>query len=107
MERLLNIPYETSSKKRKRSINPSFLDKYGIAEVSGKGICVVCSIELPEESLKPYKLQRHMKTHANIAVNTATMDIDFHGALDLAEEKNDLLDYLKKLIGNRNPDSQS
>ena len=59
---------ENSTKKRKRSINPLFLDKYGIAEVSGKGICVVCSKELAEESLKPNKLQRHMETHADIAV---------------------------------------
>ena len=70
MEGILKIPYETSAKKRKRSNNPSFLDKYAIAEVSGKGICVVCSKELAEESLKPNKLQRHMKAHAycNIAV---------------------------------------
>ena len=63
MERFLKSPpSETSAKKRKRSINPSFLDKYGIADVSGKGICVVCSKELAEESLKPNKLQRHMET---------------------------------------------
>ena len=68
MERFLKTPSETSAKKRKRSINPSFLDKYGIADVSGKGICVMCSKELAEESLKPNKLQRHMETHANIAV---------------------------------------
>ena len=55
-------------KKRKRSINPLFLDKYGIADVGGKGICVVCSKELAEESLKPNNLPRHMETHANIAV---------------------------------------
>ena len=28
----------------------------------------MCSKELAEESLKPNKLQRHMETHANIAV---------------------------------------
>ena len=68
MERFLKTPSETPAKKRKRSINPSFLDKYGIADVIGKGICVMCSKELAEESLKPNKLQRHMETHANIAV---------------------------------------
>ena len=68
MERFLKSQSETSTKKRKRSVNPSFLDKYGIADVRGKGICVVCSKELAEESLKPNKLQRHMETHANVAV---------------------------------------
>ena len=34
----------------------------------GKGICVACSNELAEESLKPNKLQRYIETHANIAV---------------------------------------
>ena len=51
--------HENSTKKRKRSINPLFLDKYGIADVGGKGICVVCSKELAEESLKPNKLPRN------------------------------------------------
>ena len=68
MEKFLKSPSETSSKKRKHSVNPSVLDKYGIAHVSGKGICFVCSIELAEESLKPNKLQRHVETHSNIAV---------------------------------------
>ena len=68
MENFFKTPTENSTKKRKRSINPLFLDKYGIADVNGKGICVVCSKELAEESLKPNKLQRHMETHANIAV---------------------------------------
>ena len=67
MEKFFKTPTKTSTKKRKRSINP-FLNKYGIADVSGKGICVVCSKELAEESLKPNKLQRHMETHANIVV---------------------------------------
>ena len=68
MEKFFKTPNNTSTKKRKRSINPLFLDKYGIADVSGKGICVVCCKKLAEESLKPNKLQRHMETHANIAV---------------------------------------
>ena len=68
MEKFFKTPTNTSTKKRKRSINPLFLDKYGIADVSGKRICVVCSKELAEESLNPNKLQRHMETHANIAV---------------------------------------
>ena len=41
MEKLFKIPTKTFTKKQKRSINPLFLDKYGIADVSGKGICVV------------------------------------------------------------------
>ena len=68
MEKFFKTPTNTSTKKRKRSINPLFLDKYRIADVSRKGICVVCSKELAEESLKPIKLQRHKETHANIAV---------------------------------------
>ena len=56
MEKFFKTPTNTSTKKRKRSINPLFLDKYGIADVSGKGICVVCSKELAKESLKPNKL---------------------------------------------------
>ena len=31
-------------------------------------MCVVCSKELAKKSLKRNKLQRHMETHANIAV---------------------------------------
>ena len=68
LEKFFKAPINTSTKKRKRSINPLFLNKYGIADVSGKGICVVCSKELTDESLKPNKFQRHMETHANIAV---------------------------------------
>ena len=65
MEKFFKTPTNTSTKKRKRSINPLFLDKYRITDVSGKRICVVCSKELAEESLKPNELQRHMKTHVN------------------------------------------
>ena len=68
MKKFFETPTENSTKKCKRSIIPLFLDKYGIADVSGKGICVVCSKELSEESLKPNKLQRHVETYANIAV---------------------------------------
>ena len=66
MGKFLKSPSETPSKNRKHSVNPSFLDMYGIADDSGKGICVVCSIELAEESLKPNKLQRHMETHSKM-----------------------------------------
>ena len=68
MEKFRKSPSETSSNKRKCSVSPSFLYKYGLADVSGKGLCVVCSIELAEESLKPNELQRHMETHSNSAV---------------------------------------
>ncbi|XP_042229512.1 zinc finger BED domain-containing protein 5-like [Homarus americanus] len=68
MDRFLKTSSEPATKKRKRSINLSFLDKYGVADVSGKGVCVMCSKELAEESLKPNKLQRHMETHTNVAV---------------------------------------
>ena len=68
MEKFFKTPTNTSTKKQKRSINPLFLDKYGITDVSGKRICVVCSKELAEESLKPNKPQRHMEIYANIAV---------------------------------------
>ena len=53
MEKFFKTPTENSTKKRKRSISPIFLDKYGIADVSGKGICFVCSKELAEKSQKP------------------------------------------------------
>ena len=53
MEKFFKTPTNTSTKKRKRSINLLFLEKYGIADASGKRICVVCSKELAEESLKP------------------------------------------------------
>ena len=43
MEKFFKTPTTTSTKKRKLSINPLFLDKHGIADVSGKEICVVCS----------------------------------------------------------------
>ena len=51
-------------------MNPLFFDKYGIADVRGKGICVVHSKELAEKSLISNKLQRRMKTSANIAVTS-------------------------------------
>ncbi|XP_042243244.1 protein FAM200A-like [Homarus americanus] len=73
MDRFLKTSSESATKKRKRSINPSFLDKYGVADVSGKGICVMCSKELAEESLKPNKLQRHMETHTNVACLAADL----------------------------------
>ena len=50
LEKFYKTPTKTSIKKRKRFINPLFLDKYRIADVSGKGICVACSKELAEES---------------------------------------------------------
>ena len=51
VEKFFKTPTKSSTKKRKCSINLLFLHKYGIADVSGKGICVVCSKELAEESL--------------------------------------------------------
>ena len=50
LKKFYKTPTKTSIKKRKRFINPLFLDKYRIADVSGKGICVACSKELAEES---------------------------------------------------------
>ena len=68
MKKCFKTPTTTFTKKRKLFINPLFFDKYGIADVSGKEIYVMCSKELAEKSLKPNKLQRHIETHANIAV---------------------------------------
>ena len=68
MKQFFKTLTENSTKKRKHSINPLFLDKFWIADISGKAICVVCSKELAKEFLKPNKLQRHMETYANIAV---------------------------------------
>ena len=55
MERFFKTPTKIFIKKQKRSINPLFLDKYGIADVSGKGICDLCSKEYAEESVRPDK----------------------------------------------------
>lgn len=38
-------------------------DKYGITDVDGNGVCVVCNKEIPSEFLKPNKLDRHLQTH--------------------------------------------
>ena len=56
MKWIFKTPTENSTKKHNCSINPLFLDKYGAADISGKAICVVCSKEFAEESLKPNKL---------------------------------------------------
>lgn len=56
----------SSSKKSKRNIDPSYLSLYGLADIQGKGICVVCSREIPMESWKPNKLLRHLSTHSSV-----------------------------------------
>ena len=45
----------------------SFLGRFGVADIFGKAICVLCSREIAEESLKPNKLLRHMNTHEDVA----------------------------------------
>jgi len=35
-------------------------------DIFGKAICVMCSKEIAEESLKPNKLLRHMNTHKDV-----------------------------------------
>ena len=44
MKRFFKTPTENSTKKRKHSINPLFLDKYGIADISVKQY-VLCILE--------------------------------------------------------------
>jgi len=60
-------PKKQSFKKQKRSVDGSFLGRFGVADISGKAICVMCSKEVAEESLKPNKLLRHMNTHKDMA----------------------------------------
>ena len=55
-------PYE----KQKRSVDGSFLGRFGVVDIFGKAICVMCSKEIAEESLKPNKLLRHMNTHKDV-----------------------------------------
>ena len=45
----------------------SFLGRFGVTDIFGKAICVLCSKEIAEESLKPNKLLRHMNTHKDVA----------------------------------------
>ena len=45
----------------------SFLGRFGVADIFGKAICVMCSKEIAEESLKPNNLLRHMNTHKDVA----------------------------------------
>ena len=56
-------PYE----KQKRSVDGSFLGRFGVVDIFGKAICVMCSKEIAEESLKPNKLLTDMNTHKDVA----------------------------------------
>ena len=60
-------PKKQLYKKQKRSVNGSFLGRFGVADIFGKAICVMYSKEIAEESLKPNKLLRHMSTHKDVA----------------------------------------
>jgi len=60
-------PKKQSYKKQKRSVDGSFLGRFGVAEIFGKAICVMCSKEIAEESMKPNKLLRHMNTPKGVA----------------------------------------
>jgi len=44
-----------------------FLGRFGVADVFGKALCIMCSKEIAEESLTPNKLLRHMNTHKDVA----------------------------------------
>lgn len=46
----------------RRRVDPSFLKNYGVIDVKGEGVRVVCSARISNESLKPNKLLRHMNT---------------------------------------------
>jgi len=54
-------PEKQSYKKQKRLVDGSFLGRFGVADIFRKAICVMCSKEIAEESLKPNKLLRHME----------------------------------------------
>jgi len=60
-------PKKQSYKKQKRSVDGSFLGRFGVADIFGKAICVMGSKEIAKESLKPNKLLRHMNTHKDVA----------------------------------------
>ena len=60
-------PKKQSYKKQKRSMDGSCLGSFGVADIFRKAICVMCSKEIAEESLKPNKLLRHMNTHKDVA----------------------------------------
>lgn len=65
--RSFNLNMASSSKQPKRAVLPAYLDLYGIIEHSGACICVVCQKTIANESIKPNKLERHMKTHPKFA----------------------------------------
>ena len=52
--------------KRERVVKDSFLFEYGIADVDGVGVCVICDKEIATESLKPNKMVRHLNTHKDV-----------------------------------------
>jgi len=56
-----------SYEKQKRSVDGSFLGRFGVEDIFGKAICVMCSKEIAEESLKPKKLLTDMNTHKDVA----------------------------------------
>ena len=60
-------PKKQSYEKQKRSVDGSFLGRFGVADIFGKAICVICSKEIAEESLKPKKLLTDMNTHKDVA----------------------------------------
>jgi len=60
-------PKKLSHKKQKRSVDGSFLGRFEVADIFGKAICVMCSKEIAEESLKPNKLFTDMNTHKDVA----------------------------------------
>ena len=45
----------------------SFLGRFGVADIFGKAICVMCSTDIAEESLNPNKLLKHMNTNKDVA----------------------------------------
>lgn len=59
---------DSIAKKRSRYINPDFLAQYGITDVDGVPVCVICYKQIAEESLKPNKLQRHLQTHPTVSI---------------------------------------
>ena len=56
---------------KETSVDGSFLGRFGVADIFGKAVCVMCSKEIAEEPLKPNKLLRHMNTHKDVASRTA------------------------------------
>lgn len=55
------------TKRYKRACKAEYLEAYGVVDVQGEAHCVLCHQRIPNESLKPNKLVRHLtKKHGDV-----------------------------------------